>query len=271
MDVGVSHTLLVNVNREDAVAAQRALFERIGQRMGHRLRVNTTVFDDPGQFRDAIAGRTLHLAVMDAWQFLECEGLGLQPAFVPADADTTGRRFVVVARRGRQVGAMADLRGRTLVRLDSVDTGVCRAWLRNVLPDAVREPEAFFGRIEPAAKVAAAVLPVFFGQKDACLVDERGFELMCELNPQVGEALAIVARSERLVDLVVCFGAREWDIVDGREIAQRALATLAADAAGRQILALFKVPGLVEYRDEQLATVRALRRAQGEPVATTQP
>ncbi len=265
-EVGLARSCFPNVNLNDAVAAYRALLENIGQRRGYDISPEVTIYEDTAQFVTAIKHGTLHLAVMDTWQFLTMEGLReIRPYFATAINGQLGRRYLVVVRRGSGIRTVADLRDRAVVRLESVNNGVCRSWLETLLPDDPASPSsAFFESLENAAKPMAVVLPVFFGKKAGCIVDEGSFNLMKELNPQVGNALEVIAVSDVFVDIIVCLGEQEWPSPEGKVDTVKAIGDLAADPAGRQMLTLFKISGQVPFQEEQLATVRALRRTHAQ-------
>jgi len=116
-----------------------------------------------------------------------------------------------------------------------------------------------FLNVNFVGKPALAVLPVFFGKRPACLMDEFSFGLMGELNPQVGEELQSIATSEAFVDNVVCVGDRGWPTETVRRDILETLGGLHNDPVGRQILILFKVGRMVPFEATQLATVQALR------------
>ena len=227
-------------------------------------------YDDTAAFAAAFREGRLHLATLDTWQFLELEREpNLRPYFVAAANGQVGRKYLVVVRKGKGIRTPADLRGLSVLCLESIRNNVCRSWLETVLPDDPASPaSAFFDTFEIVAKPTTAVLPVFFGQKPACIVDETGFNLMKELNPQVGLELEVIATSPRFTDTVICLGEQPWTgPPEAKADTVRAMTDLAADAAGRQVLALFKISGLVPFSEEQIATVRALWRLRHQPPA----
>lgn len=261
-ELGLSRSCFPNVSLNDATAAYRVFLQNIGHSRGYVVTPKLAIYEDTPQFAAAIQQGFLHLAAMDAWQFLELEKLpGIRPFFVPSVNGKVGRSYVVIARRDGTVRTIADLPGREVIRLDSVSNGVCDRWLESLLPIDPNHPAAdFFASLERAAKPTAAVLPVFFGRKAACIVDAGSFELMKELNPQVGQALEVIATSAVFVDAVICLGEQTWDSPEAKTDTIDALGNLAADAAGRQVLTLFRISGLVPFQEEHLATVRALYR-----------
>jgi ABC-type phosphate/phosphonate transport system substrate-binding protein len=119
--------------------------------------------------------------------------------------------------------------------------------------------ERFFGRVDVVGKPSSAVLPVFFGNKHACLVDKLGLEIMKELNPQVGTKLQVVAASEPYADNVLCLSKDGWASETHKQNTIRALAELHLEPAGQQILTLFKVVKLAPFQEQHMDTVKKLR------------
>jgi phosphonate transport system substrate-binding protein len=265
-EVGLARSCFSNVNVNDALAAYRVFLENIGHRRGYQLNAEVTIYNDTAQFESALLRGKVHFAVMDTWQYLSLEHCPeIRPYFVPSVDGQVGRRYVVLVRRDSGVHSLLDLRGRPILLLDTIDNNVCRSWLESLLSgDAQDDSAKFFSTIEHVAKPTAAVLPVFFGQKAACVVDEATFNLMKELNPQVGSMLTVIAVSERIADYIICLGEQKWPLPEAKADSVNALADLAADPAGRQMLALFKVSGLVPFKESYLAPTRSLRRRHDE-------
>ena len=136
----------------------------------------------------------------------------------------------------------------------------------NVLPaDALlltqhlEKQGVFFGHVETVLKPTAAILPVFFGKKDACMVDEASFDLMKELNPQVGQQLQVVAMSEPFANPVVYLREDGWRSSTEKEEALQGLRDLNRNPAGQQICTLFGIDGLNPFDDAQLESIRKLQ------------
>ena len=269
-EVGLTRSAISNVNANDARAAYSALLNTAARNRGYRVKSEATIYDDTAAFAAAFREGRLHLATLDTWQFLELEREpNLRPYFVAAAHGHVGRKYFVVVRKGNGLRTLADLPGRSVLCLESIRNNVCRSWLETVLPaDPAGPASAFFDSLESAAKPTTAVLPVFFGQKAACIVDEIGFNLMKELNPQVGTALEVIATSPVYTDIIVCLGEQPWlGPPEAKADTVRAMTELGADVAGRQVLALFKISGLVPFSDDHIATVRALWRLRHESPA----
>jgi hypothetical protein len=90
-------------------------------------------------------------------------------------------------------------------------------------------------------------------------VDHFAFDLMRELNPQVGHELQVVASSEPYVENVLCLSDTGWPSDKAKADIAGVLADLHLEPAGQQILTLFKVGQLIPFQEAQLETVRQLR------------
>ena len=105
-------------------------------------------------------------------------------------------------------------------------------------------------------KVSRVVLPVFFGQADACLTSKRGFETMCELNPQVAKDLKSLAISPPMVVTFYVFRKNYQSV--HRERLIKALSGLRNSAAGRQFATLFQFEEAVVRDADCLAPALAI-------------
>jgi phosphonate transport system substrate-binding protein len=127
------------------------------------------------------------------------------------------------------------------------------AWLATLLDDEHLGPaEEFLGAMTADTKVSRVVLPVFFGQTDACLTYRRGFETMCELNPQVGKELTPIAASPPIVACFYVFRKNYHN--PSREKFIKLHTTLLSSPAGRQIATLFQFDELTVRDASCLAT-----------------
>jgi len=264
LTAGFSPAALLRSNHNDAEAAFKAFAEFRSRELGYQVTVKTRSFPDTATFHAALARDELNFAVLDSFDFVaEHRHHDLAPVFIPAVKGLTGRKYLLLVRRGSGLRTLADLRGKSVVEFQAPDLGIGRIWLQNLLlTRGLGTPEEFFRATEYVTKPTAAVLPVFFGKQDACLVDELGFQLMQELNPQVGTAMLAVETSPRLVGNVVCISEKTWSSPAYRQALIDGLRDLHRTAAGRQVLALFKIDRMLPYDDAQLQTVRELWTAQ---------
>ena len=266
LTIGLTRTAFLNVNRNDMEAALKTLAVTIGRRYDYEIEVRTSFYEEAKDFADAVRSGAVRMAVTDSWTYLAMDPatLGAKPWFVAADSMGVGKVYHVLTRRGSGLDRMADLRGKTLALLEIVNSSLGRPWLETVLrKDRLGSLATFFRQTVVASKPTTAVLPVFFGKSDACLVDASAFAVMSEMNPQVGKALQIIASSEPLVDGLQLLSEAGWE---GSERMKQhlieVLRDLHSEPSGQQLLTLFKTVRMVPFEAAHLEAVRGLRTIQ---------
>lgn len=105
-------------------------------------------------------------------------------------------------------------------------------------------------------------MPVFFRQADACLTSKYSFDVMSELNPQVGKQLKVVALSEPLITTMLAF--RKGFTSPDKDIILDILDHFETAGGGRQILLIFQSDGLekkpMSMVDSTLELIRRFRK-----------
>jgi ABC-type phosphate/phosphonate transport system substrate-binding protein len=261
LQIGFTRSCFLNINRNDAEASFKALTEIVGRRRGYSVTSEVRIFDDDATFEAAIRDGSLIMAVADSWQYVAMTvPPRMKPQYISTELGKVGRRHLLLTRAGAGLNTLADLRGKSVLYVELANVTAGRKWLDTILlENQLGAADAFFGGVEAVAKPSLAVLPVFFGRKDACLVDESGFEVMKELNPQVGKGLVTLAVSESFVNNVILIRHDGWRDEKSRQDFIELLGELHLEPAGQQILTLFKVGELLPFDEKQLDTVRALR------------
>ena len=182
----------------------------------------------------------------------------LDPSHIIAESGAGGtERYLLLVNRKSGIQHLADLRKRRLSILKSPKMCVADAWLATILDEAhCGLAEAFFGTIALETKVSRVVLPTFFGQTDACLTSQQGFETMCELNPQVGKDLVAVATSAPMVVTFYVYHRNYRGV--SRERFAKVYSDLPNSPAGRQLSVLFQFDALVVKDTASLAPALAV-------------
>jgi hypothetical protein len=145
---------------------------------------------------------------------------------------------------------------RRLIVEQSGGGDVAKVWLSTLLIERGLSPtENFFATIRPA-KPSRTVLPLFFGQADACVVSESTFKIMVELNPQVEKKIRILERSPGFVNLLVC--ATQNLAPEHRQWVLDELATLNDSPEGQQALTIMQMKRFFLSEPDYLKATEAL-------------
>jgi len=253
-----SSSLFRTVSRNDAIAAMRVWVDTIGQQKGFQLDCSVSVAENEAEIKRLVQEGPSGLVLLDPVEYFELAGLGLlEPAFT----GTRGKgdeslQFLLVANREPGLTTVSGLRGKTLaIQTDSrADLG--RMWIEVLLhEDGLGPADRFFSSLSLVSTPSAAVLPVFFGKMGAGVVDRASFEVMKEMNPQIGSRLRVLAVSPPLIKDILCVDKRHIEYL---EDLMQALRELQQTAAGKQILMVFKSDRLKPVDTEDLERVRAL-------------
>lgn len=237
---GFSSSMLVNVNHNDARAAIRIWGQTIARE--RRIpaepdpRILTGVPEISAELRaqrlDAIALTTVEYRPLSREHHFA-------DFFIAVQGGRTNVDYLLLVRRDSPVQDLARLRGGKLSCYNNPRTSLALAWLDTLLVQQGHPPASgFFGHISSNSKLSAAVLPVFFRQSDACVVDRLGFDTLCELNPQVGRQLKTLAVSPALVPMLFCMRPDYNPVV--KERIMEALAQVHTSPAGQQVLTVLQ-------------------------------
>jgi len=263
--VGSSAAVLADVDAADAVAATKLWTDRILRRKGYDGESAARIFPDLTALAAAVGGDGVDLVFLLPQEYLALAGrLPLVPVAISAPAQGVYEEFVLVVRAGWGPKSLGDLRGRRLlVETDQRGT-LPMVWLETLL---LREGEpadakAFFADVRATRKASQTVMPVFFGQADACVTTRSAFQTLAELNPQLSTQLEVMASSPGYAVGLGCL--RQGYFEEHPGYFEENLADLHLDPQGRQILTLFRKGKLVAFEPAHLATVEELLREHGD-------
>ena len=256
-----SARMFTDVNENDAKASVKAWALALARERHVPMSTEPIVLSGLASLRQALQDSSIDGAAVTTEEFLSLEpqfqGTNLFMSFI-------GGRFtedyLLLVRGDSGVADLSGLRGRKITVFDNPRTSLAPLWLEVILSEQkLNNAAEYFGQITKAPKLAKTVLPVFFHQQDACLVTRRGFDTMCELNPQVRDQLRVLATSPRLVP-AVGFIRRGYDS-PLRDTLLAALRGLEKSAAGAQVLTLFQSDELREAPASLLESARDLIEA----------
>jgi len=242
--VAISESLVADVNLNDARAAMEIWIRRISRDMNIAVEVNPKVFDTTQEVLNRARNGQLDAVALNVLEYRQIADV-LDPSQIIAEADATGlEQYVLLAKRNSGLQRLGDLRGRRLCTLKAPKMCVADAWLSTILDEGhFGQSEQFFGSVITDTKASRVVLPVFFGQADACLTSKRGFDTMCELNPQVARDLTTIASSPAMVVTFYIFHKNYHGLT--RERFAKVYSDVRISAAGRQLATLFQFENLV--------------------------
>jgi len=256
-----STRMFTDVNENDAKASVKAWALALARERQVPMSTEPIILSGVTQLKRALEDATIDGAAVTTEEFLslepELQGTNL---FMSSINGRCTEEYLLLIRADSGLTNLCDLRGRKVVMFDNPRASLAPLWVDLILSEKrLGAPAEYFGQVLKAQKLAKVVLPVFFGQQDACIVTRRGFETMCELNPQVRAQLRVLATSPELVP-ALGFMRRSYDS-PLRGLVLAALRGLEKSAAGTQVLTLFQSDTLEEQPASLLNTARDLLAA----------
>lgn len=243
---GISTHLFTDVNETDARAALKVWLKHMSDDRGIAGDPVINVLTSPAEFIGAfqsglIEGATL--PTVDLWHVQK--SVPIWPTIIVGRLGSSlYQEYLLIVHHDSAVRGIADLQGRQLLVVGSTRGSLAEVWIEvELLKSGLGPADAFWSKVVPAGKLTRVAYPVFFKQADACIVTAEGYLTLCELNPQIGRQLKIIARSPPLVAAPFCFSAAAS--TGYRERVLSNIPYLNTVTGGRQALALFQTSELV--------------------------
>lgn len=122
--------------------------------------------------------------------------------------------------------------------------------------EGILNPQTFFSIVKEVQKPSQGVLQVFFQQAEACIVNRNTFNIMTELNPQVGKEIMPVFASPGIPGGVVSLRV-DLDQRNKKTITDT-LTSMHTNPQGKQLLTFFRKKKLVPFKVEYLNAIEDL-------------
>lgn len=248
--LGLSEALFLDLNENDARAAVKAWTESVAGQSHIEVAGSAQLLRSDDMVR-AIADHAVDGFSITTAEYAKVARFVDPVIFTDERSARTGVEYVLLVRQDSGRRTVASLRGRLLLAYQHVSMCLGGIWLETLLANEKLEPpDRFFSGVTRTVKVSQAVLPVFFGRADACLVTRGAFETMCELNPQLRRDLQVVATSPAVVTALL--GVHKDSSAAIKNGMRSALLGLDDSPSGHQILLLFQSPRLVSLDSSAL-------------------
>jgi ABC-type phosphate/phosphonate transport system substrate-binding protein len=255
--VGFAVTLFGEVDLQDAKVAIETWCDELGKLMN--LQPHAMIFANLAEVKTLVKNRAVDLVVLDALDYLHLQGQKyLEPVLTGMVNGQVGYDFILVAHHNTGISQLSQLRGKVL-NLQGIrgTDAIPRLWLDALLREqGLASSTAFFSKIKTVKKSSQAVLPVFFSKVDAAVITREDYNTLVELNPQIGQSLAIIASSPRYLQSLLTVRKNLPDDVKEQIIA--ASLKLSGYPRGCQILNLFRTGGVTPLKPAYLKSLQGL-------------
>ncbi len=253
----ISNTLSSGVNQKDAELALEMLLEKMSSSSKTHAVTNIVFPNTETAIREIKKGRVDILSIMSL-DYLEIQDqIDIAPATIPATGDHPLDEYLLIVARSTQIKSFEQLRNKhIIIRKGHIGT-IALMWLDTLLMEqALPESIGFFKSIKQVDNGSRAVLPVFFGQADVCIVHRSTYSTVTELNPQISKKLIVLHASPALLATIACF--HENMDEKTREFILNFADILNRDPEGKQYLTIFRIKRTFRYKPEYLHNIEQL-------------
>jgi ABC-type phosphate/phosphonate transport system substrate-binding protein len=237
---GVMADVLRGINSKDAMVVIKLNWISHLTQVFHEFEAHFEVLPDIATVVQRIQNRRLHGFTMGVGHYLRLrDQVELTPVFCSSNSSSPLESYLLLVHKDTNWQRLSTQPRRRLMTETVDDSHIGHMWLETVLNERQLPLSAtFFTEITSATKPARAILPVFFGQADACLALESAYQTMVELNPQVSKQLTVLARSPGFIKTIHCAtNMLSKNIID-RFIKE--CIDMEKTAHGRQLLLIFR-------------------------------
>lgn len=245
--VAFSTSMFAEVNENDAMAAVKVWAQVLAKERDLPIAVESSVLNGLEAIAHAVDSQladAVGLSTDEYWKLNQ--GAKFAHLFLSVKDGRVDEEYLLLVHRNSRLERIQDFGGRSLAISTSPRASLAPAWLETVLlQNGLGRTERFLGRVTPVGKLSQVILPVFFRKMDACLITRNGFEIMTELNPQIGRQLKVIASSPRVVPVVFAF--RSGSSLPYMEKLLAQVTSAHTTVAGQQVLTIFQCDKLEEH------------------------
>ncbi len=250
--IGFSIKTLGEVNQNDAIAAVQLWTNGLASDNKIPIDPEPIIFSSLDQMKNALDNRMIDCVNITTPEFAAIENkIDTNYMIAGLKQNSMYEEYVVIVRKSSGFNSINDLQNKSIVELDTSRTSLAPLWLDAELHLKKLQPStSFFSKIESVNNLTASVLPVFFNNSDACLVNKSGFETMVELNPQLDQQLKIILQSKPYIPMLFAFRANYNSPFKNQVLSH--LENWHNSPEGRQILTIFQTDSIIRFTYDQL-------------------
>lgn len=255
---GISGDIISWLEPADAKIAIRSIF---GKSLIRKFDFQATVYDSNDAFlseieNDRLKGFTIRTNEYFQLKKTKPEIKGASLAVLDRDSPLT--TYVLLVRKTDDSSRLESFKGKTLVVSYGEGLLIDSMWLDSYLYEKeLPVAEKFFGEIKHVRSASKAVVPLFFGKEDICLVRRHSWEVLTELNPQLGRSLEVLAVSPPLLEQVTCINTKLVNSTTFQQF-QDSLVSMHETKAGKTLLNSTKVERIIRFEERYLDATRIL-------------
>lgn len=254
--VAYSSEIMHEVDISDANVAINIWIKELGGRLKSSLVPKSYIFTNLEKLINSLNNNQVDLVAIPTLDYLEIKNkVNLIPVLIGTSDNRFDEKLVILVHKDSDIRSFKELYGKAILVTNSFTSNTLSyLWLETLFyENELVAFNKFIDQVKTVSKPSQAVLPVFFRQADVCVVSQRSFSIIQELNPQLKQDLKIIGISPGLLRFIFCIHA-DFDPTMRERIIKEAC-TLETNTKGRQLLTIFKIDDITKFKPEYLDDV----------------
>ncbi len=256
--IGYVENALFGIDMEDAKVALGLLLGRIVERKKPGYKSTSDAFTNLKTALERLNKGELDMLAMTSLDYLEVRHkINVKPAFVSVRGENPEANYALLINGSKKIETLQQLRNKQIIVPEGISGDIALMWLDTMLLErSLPESAHFFNSIKRGIKTSQIVLPVFFEQIDACIVQQYAYKTIIALNPQIGQTLTTQFNSPGFLLTIIVFR------MDLEEDIQKVILEV-GDAItdypeGRQMMMLLRMRRFSRFKPEYLNNIKKL-------------
>jgi ABC-type phosphate/phosphonate transport system substrate-binding protein len=258
--VGFSSKVFVDVDARDAQVAMDMYARELNRIVGVETPARASIFMDSHALAEAILRKEVDMPILPALDFLRFEGkVPCEPVFTATNQTGEKQERLLLVRKDGGILRLDLLKGKTVAIPAILRDEVSSLWFESLLArEGLPEMKYFLGSTREMNKASQGIMALFFRQVDAAITLRSVFEIMTQLNPQIGQDLAVIVKSESYLGTISCLH-KNLD-KDLRQIILERAVKLHEAPNLKQMFTLLQTERIVHFRPDHLENLLELWR-----------
>jgi hypothetical protein len=259
--VGYSKNLFRGFNINDARVAASLMEAAIIKEASRGGTTSSVVLEDPQQTIDLMKQKKIDFLSVTSFEYLQLrDKVNLHPYCAPIARDSVLNRLYLLVRVDSKINSIKDLKGKIISMSSDYDEEfkLSTLWLKVLFwREQINDIRKFISTIKTSDNPSIISSDVFFKKADACILLESEFEVLSELNPQLGKTLKILISSPKLITEIGLYTDNLKNDPDLKNI-EKLTYNCHTLTNGKNLLRLLKITRLVPYKSEYLLNAEAI-------------
>ena len=257
MKLGAIMNSFAGMSLEDLKIAVNLIFKTRFEKKYPRHKGDMFLFSDLHAGLDAIKTNKINCLCLSTLDYLMTkEENNLIPVRNATLGETAKSRYLFLVRKEQQ-GTLESLKKKSLVLERGAHGDVAAVWLDTLLFErSLPESSRYFKSVEKMEKGSLGVMKLFFNKVDACIVQKNVYNVVKELNPQIGTDLQVLFESPEY--LIGIFAISKDIDENTRKFILLYADELVEDMEGQKILSLIRVKGVLAFSPESMGSIEKL-------------